>query len=345
MKGHVKRGSGFRGVLNYCLGPSKNGEIVGGNLDGQAARELAAEFGISRNLRPECTRPVWHTSLSLPLGESLTPERWGEAARRLLQHVGMDPEVHQFVVVRHHDTTHEHVHVIASRISLDGRLWHGQREARAVHEATQKIEKEMGLAQTPGPDAPGQSRHPQVAQPELDMWLRKGEALPPKAEIAAVLEEILAVGEGTLEDLVERMGKRDIEVRVNQSPSTARISGLSFSLTRSGEVCAYKASQVAKGYSWANLEKKMAARLAEIEQQKPDQAKLREQRKNLSEKLKPLEDVIQAAKDNPFDPDALRNGKKAEKDAGALREKLQAIREQLRTFDGLGEDWDRGRGD
>lgn len=271
MKANVKRGGGFRGVLTYALRKDKQPEIVGGNLDGQNPRDLAQEFGVSRGLRPECGRPVWHTSLSLPAVEHLTPEQWDEAARKLLAKVGMDPDKHQFVVIRHQDADHEHVHLIASRIGLDGSLWHGQKEALAVQQATQEIEREMGLTLTKGPSvAQEKLLEPgikvKISQAEREMWTRKGVDIPPKIEVAAAIEKTLAEGHGTLDDMKARLALQGIEVKANEA-STGKISGLRFVLERGGEECSFTASMVHKGYSWANLEKRLEARRVEYERE------------------------------------------------------------------------------
>lgn len=65
MKAKVERGSGFRGVLDYAFGKG-DAEIVSGNMSGRDPRTLAGEFGLSRAARPDVSKPVWHTSLSLP---------------------------------------------------------------------------------------------------------------------------------------------------------------------------------------------------------------------------------------------------------------------------------------
>jgi hypothetical protein len=59
----IGRGSSFRGALNYVLHREHQPEIIGGNMGGTNARDLAREFGMSRQLRPEVAQPV-ETSLS-----------------------------------------------------------------------------------------------------------------------------------------------------------------------------------------------------------------------------------------------------------------------------------------
>jgi hypothetical protein len=51
MIGKQIKGTGFRGCLNYVLG-KKDAALIGGTMCGQTPEELAAEFGIARQLRP-----------------------------------------------------------------------------------------------------------------------------------------------------------------------------------------------------------------------------------------------------------------------------------------------------
>ncbi|NJO30554.1 MAG: hypothetical protein HC874_25685, partial [Richelia sp. SL_2_1] len=55
MIGKQKKGRGFRGLLDYVEQDSDD-TLIGGNMFGQNARELAKEFKISRQLNPEVER-------------------------------------------------------------------------------------------------------------------------------------------------------------------------------------------------------------------------------------------------------------------------------------------------
>ncbi|MDE2174329.1 MAG: hypothetical protein KGJ54_03460 [Betaproteobacteria bacterium] len=77
----IKRGSGFRGALDYVFGrdaahKDEPGVLIGGNMSGTDVRQLSREFAAVRALRPDIGKPVWHNSLCLPEGETLPPERW-----------------------------------------------------------------------------------------------------------------------------------------------------------------------------------------------------------------------------------------------------------------------------
>ena len=96
MKAKVSRGSGFRGVLNYVFDMgkqvtlAKNAERVGGNMAGNDPRELSREFSVVRQLRLDIVKPVWHCSLTLPVDERLSAERWEVVAADFMQRMGFD---------------------------------------------------------------------------------------------------------------------------------------------------------------------------------------------------------------------------------------------------------------
>ena len=71
-------------------------------MAGHTPRELAAEFGEIRKLRPNLGKAVLHVSLSAAPGEKLTDEQWREIGKRYLDGMGLGEN--QFVITRHTDT-------------------------------------------------------------------------------------------------------------------------------------------------------------------------------------------------------------------------------------------------
>ena len=128
MKGmhKISRGTGFRGVSNYCFKDPNARLLAGGNMSGTNPRELAAEFSISRKVR-DVKKPVWHTSLRLPAGERLDDETWNSIAQEYMREMGFS-EDHQFCVIQHDDPAGQHIHIVASRVALTGHLFYGRDE-------------------------------------------------------------------------------------------------------------------------------------------------------------------------------------------------------------------------
>lgn len=261
MKAKIERGSGFRGVLNYCLdeGPNatgdKHSEIIGGTVTGTTAKEIAREFAVTRRLRPDIKRPVWHSSLSCPPGERPTSERWNQLAKAYLKKMGF-PEDTVWVATRHGDTEHDHIHIIASRISLSGKVWHGQHEAFKAIQATQELEKEFGLTLTPGlGDAKDEARTPRVklTTQELSKAERTG-VQPARLVIFDAITRRLKAGKQTLTEFIKRLRDDDVHVVPKVASQTGKLQGLSFEY----DGLVFAGGKLATGHSYTlgNLKKK-----------------------------------------------------------------------------------------
>jgi hypothetical protein len=248
MKAKISRGKGFKGALDYCLDEQKGAQVVGGNMSSDSAAELSSEFKLSRTLRPDCKKPVWHCSLSLPQGERLSDEKWQEVTNDYMQKMGLDPANHQFVAVRHADTDHDHIHIVASRIGLDSKLWHGQHDVRKAINACQELEQAHGLQLTPGLEM-NENHRSSLKRGEIEMSLKTGEA-PPKLVLQQAIDEALKDKPDT-SAFIERLEAAGINVKPNIA-STGRMNGFSVEY----QDVAFKASQLGKSYSWAQLQKR-----------------------------------------------------------------------------------------
>lgn len=246
MKAKIKRGSGFRGALEYILDESKGAELIGGNLAGTTARELAQEFGAVRRLRPEIEKPVWHCSLSLPPGEKLDDEQWSTIAQDFLQRMGFNLATTPWVIARHRDTDKDHIHIVDSRIGLDGQVWAGEWDVHRAIQATQELEKVYGLTLTPGL---GEGRaQKQLTDSEINMAVRTGTE-PPRQKLQKMLDEAMT-DKPTAVELAERLQAAGVAVRANIA-STGKMSGFSFEL----DGIPFKASDLGKKYTWGNMQK------------------------------------------------------------------------------------------
>lgn len=146
------KGKGFRGALDYLLGVGKEhsgrGAIIGGNMAGRAARELAHEFGQLRKLRPSLGRAVSHFSLSLPPDDRRPDDaEWAAIAQRFIQEMGFVDC--PYVVVRHDDTDHFHIHILASRINLSGGVVSDRNDYRRAEAIVRRIEQDHGFRAVP----------------------------------------------------------------------------------------------------------------------------------------------------------------------------------------------------
>ena len=247
MKAKVNRGNGFSGLIFYAFGGenTKRGEIVGGNMSGKNEAALIKEFALVRRLRPDAIRPVWHCSLSVPKGEKLSADAWKSMCKAFMKKMGFS-DFHPYVVVRHSDTDHDHVHIIASRIGIDSKLWHGKWEVRTAIEATQVLEKEHGLTITKGLSLERSSKK-NPSNAEVQISEKTGEE-PPRVRLQRWVDELVLTRPTALK-FAEMLRDRGVTVRANIA-STGTMNGFSFAV----DGIAFKGSDLGKSYTWAGLQ-------------------------------------------------------------------------------------------
>jgi hypothetical protein len=156
-----KKNASFRTTLEYVLGKEKS-TIIDTNMGGETPRQLAAEFAAARRLRPNLKRACGHIIISIPhrdadhsrgeYHEHLDSDQYVELAHRWLKEMeflGEELSCSQYLIARHHDTLHEHIHIIASRIRMDGSVVSDSWDYRRSEVIVRQLEKEFGLEPTP----------------------------------------------------------------------------------------------------------------------------------------------------------------------------------------------------
>ena len=116
------KGKGFRGALCYIYETRAKAEwICGTTVSLAEPKKLAKEFDFYAALRLEITDPVFHGILSISRGEKLSNEAWKECAEYYLKEQGFNDNF-PFVAVKHKDKSNEHIHIVVSRVGIDGSL-------------------------------------------------------------------------------------------------------------------------------------------------------------------------------------------------------------------------------
>lgn len=246
MIGKIKKGKGFRGLLNYTL-QKPGARIVGGNMAGADERALAQEFAVFRALKPGLGRAVFHSALSLPDGESLSDEQWGRVAEQYAAGMGFGESA--WLAVRHMDTEHDHIHFVASRIAKNGDVVSDGQDYKRQEKTIREIEKTFGLTPLPVNQKPA----PKLSQAEIGKAERTGQ-IPHKLMIATAIDQAIQAGVKDEGELAEELSKSNIETQIHAA-STGRVSGLSFRLH--GVIEWLKGSSIGKAYSHLNIKKRI----------------------------------------------------------------------------------------
>jgi hypothetical protein len=164
MIGKVVKGTGFRGAANYLLTgktptSGKRGVIIGSNMAGTTPRQLASEFGAFRKLRPTLGKAVLHVSLSpSPHDRVLSDAELADIGQQYLEGMGFGDC--PFVIVRHDDTDHPHIHMLASRITTSGDVVSDKQDFKRSEALIRQLETAFGLAAvTPSTKTPKPRRN------------------------------------------------------------------------------------------------------------------------------------------------------------------------------------------
>ncbi len=225
--------------------------IIGGNVIGLSVDEVTVEFMRTQKLRPDVQKPVWHNSLRLPIGDSLTDEQWKLVADDYMKRMGFS-DTHLRCYVLHDDEAGQHIHIIASRIRIsDGQLYLGRNENLISTRIIQELERDHQLTRTISPSPAIQpKKQSKLTRNEKMMQDRTGEK-PSRKVIQEAIDAILTFFDTiTIEDFINELLKQNISATANIA-STGKMNGFSFE----HQGFAFKASQLGKAYTWLSLSK------------------------------------------------------------------------------------------
>ncbi len=253
MKGmqKIKRGKQFAGVVLYSLKSGSHHKItpyiIGGNMTGSTAAELISEFEGTRLLRPGVAKPVWHNSLRLPKGETLSVRQWAAFADDYMTRMGFT-ETHLRCYIMHDDSDGQHIHIIANRINMvGGKLYLGKNENLISTRIISELEKVHKLTQTTSAIS---SHSQEKRKPSLnELMMAERTTTPcPRSTLQSLIDNALT-GRPDLLTFITMLEKEGVNCKPNIA-STGKMNGFSFQY----QGIAFKASQLGKKYSWSSLQ-------------------------------------------------------------------------------------------
>ncbi|MBW4607416.1 MAG: relaxase/mobilization nuclease domain-containing protein [Hassallia sp. WJT32-NPBG1] len=148
----------FLDTLGYVLGKD-DAVLVTTNMAGKTVADFNQQFLDTKYANKGTSRQCAHLIISIAHRESyhehLDDSQYSYVAEEYLKEMGYLPNKEenstpsQFVAVRHQDRNHEHLHLIASRIRLDGTTVSDSFDYFKAQEITRRLSAELGLEITP----------------------------------------------------------------------------------------------------------------------------------------------------------------------------------------------------
>jgi len=202
----VSQGASGTVLMRYLFGPGRANEhsdqrvvasgIVMGVEEGRALAPLEiADLGAALDASNEIYRSdpagghIWHLSLSLPAGESLSDEQWAQIAQRAVGAVGFEREGLEpaaWVAVGHGDSAqgNQHIHVAASLVRVDGSRVDTWQSKRTLSKLCAELERTYGLTVVEGRQGKGM---PGLSRAELERTAKEQLAEPPRITLARLV--------------------------------------------------------------------------------------------------------------------------------------------------------------
>ena len=247
MIGKQIKGTGFRGCLNYVLG-KKDAALIGGTMCGQTPEELAAEFAIARQLKPNLKVAVFHATLSVASTQKLedseeNDQRWLAIAADYMKTMQFDNN--QYAVVKHSDTEHDHIHIVASRICLDRSVVDDSWDYYKSQETIRQLERNYNLETvTPSWET---DKRAQTTGERRQLKSKGNKSV--RVQLQDLIDEVTQ-DNPSMPELVERLQQKGVEVRLTLT-QTGFIEGISYNL----DEVAFSGTQLGKAYSFSRLQK------------------------------------------------------------------------------------------
>lgn len=232
-------GKSFSGCLRYVL--QKPGATV---LDAEGIRTdalqaMVADFDLQRQLRPELEKAAGHIALSWSVHDKakLSDSSMVARAREYLEK--MQITATQYLIVRHVDGEHPHLHIVYNRVNYEGKTipdrFQRQRNAQVCRELTLR----HGYYLAPDKGQVNRQRLKGVDRAKYALY----DAIKDALRLASSWQE--------LEHLLQNRG---IFIDYKLKRGTNQVQGISF---RQGELC-FKGSALDRSLSYGAISKRLA---------------------------------------------------------------------------------------
>jgi hypothetical protein len=149
----LEKRSDFNGLIRYCARP-KLGDInnpeksifLDTNLGARRTeKELISQFNKLRKERPDRERVVYHNILNPAIRDEIGRDKWSSILEFYFEQMDIDTGQYPFVSYLHKNIKRPHLHVVVSRVGVDGSILSTTDNFRKSIIASARIERKFEL--------------------------------------------------------------------------------------------------------------------------------------------------------------------------------------------------------
>ena len=243
------KGSGFKGVINYILDLKKGTELIDSSgVRTDRVSHIIQSFIDQTDLNPRVDKVVGHISLSFSAQDSprLSNEWMVKVAREYMEKMGVKDT--QYIIGRHFDKEHPHVHIAFNRIDNNGKTISDRNDRFRSEKICKELTTKYGLYFATGKEQVKEYRLKEPDKTKYEIY----QAL--KAEIARCRN---------WKDLLAHLKEQDIDVRFKFKSNSQEVQGIIFE--KNGYH--FNGSKVDRGFSYSKIDFALQQNNREHEQQ------------------------------------------------------------------------------
>ncbi len=240
MIGQVTIGKSFGGIVRYVMEKDRAEMLDTWGIRSFNSILATQDFNNVRIQNPKVKNAVWHASLSFAYDDKLTRDQMIAIGKDYLEKIGLYD--HQYLMVRHHDTRHEHIHIVANRVGYKGKVVSDQWCRNRTAHVCDLLEEKYGLT-----IARKQGRRSSIINDKVPdkKWI--------KQKIRLSLSSCIEHGISDFNKLKEALKEEGIDVLFH-TQSTGRINGISFRYKN----FTFKGSSIDKSFSFRRLARRLS---------------------------------------------------------------------------------------
>src|SRR5882762_6138462 len=224
MTGNMIKGKGFGGALRYNMEKvEKNvAEVLDHSFVEVSEKIILKEVQMVKVMRPNLQKFFYHTSINFPPAEDLSNATMIQIGHDYLRESGFTQ--HQYIMFRHHDANHPHLHILVNRIGYDGTVLGDSNDFARCEEILRRLEKKYNLAEVISSQ---QARERAVTKNEMEMMKRTNDPSV-KMWLQTTIKKTLEDKPGmTTQEFISKLESKGINLLFNQA-STGYVSGISY---------------------------------------------------------------------------------------------------------------------
>lgn len=227
------KGKSFGGCVRYVM--NTGSEILEAEgVFADSTESIIRSFAMQRHNRSEIKQPVGHIPLSFSPEDKprMTNDFMQQLAKEYMQEMGIGNT--QYIIVRHNNTDHDHVHIVYNRINNDLKLISVNNDYKRNITVCKKLKDRHHLTYGKGKE--------KVQRPKLNG------ADKVKYEIYDAIKKALPTSTD-YKTLASHLDKYDITLQLKYRRGTDMIEGVSFAK----DGLTFKGSQIDRKFSHKNL--------------------------------------------------------------------------------------------